>query len=304
MSVDLETLRPDAFAIAYRMLGSVTEAEDIVQEGLIRLHTALEREEPIASPAAYLTTIVTRLAIDELRSARVRREQYFGEWLPEPLETSTDTSPEGRVELSESLHIAFLILLESQTPEQRAVFLLHDVFDYSYEEIARIIGKSEPTCRQIAVRARARVLERRPRFRVPPEQRDELADRFFGAVRDGDLSALEQLLAEDVSLHGDGGGKAPAITRPLRGRSSVANALLAWTKAALRSGGFVVQRTEVNGQPAAMILTPEKSILGVMVLDIVDGQVAVVRSIVNPDKLRHIGSVENLGDFLRRAKRK
>ncbi len=301
--MDLEALRPKAFAIAYRMLGSVSEAEDVVQEGLIRLHSALERGEPIATPAAYLTTIVTRLAIDELRSARVRRERYVGEWLPEPLETSTAADPETRAEVAESLDFAFLILLETLTPDQRAVFLLRDVFDYGYREIARIVGKSEAACRQIAVRARARVLERRPRFDAPPEQRHALADRFFGAVQEGDLTALEELLAEDASLYGDGGGKAPALARPLHGRTSVANALLAWSRAGLRSGGFVVRRTEVNGQPAAMIQTTGGALFSVIVLDIVEGKVAVVRSVVNPDKLRHLGKVENLGDYLRRAER-
>lgn len=303
MSVDLEKLRPNAFAIAYRMLGSVSEAEDVVQEGLIRLHSALGREERIASPAAYLTTIVTRLAIDQLRSARARRERYVGEWLPEPLETTRTTDPETRVELAESLHFAFLILLESLTPEQRAVFLLRDVFDYGYEEIARIVGKSEAACRQIAVRARARVLERRPRFDAPPQQRHALADRFFGAIQKGDLSALEQLLAKDVSLHGDGGGKAPALARPLHGPTSVAKALLAWARAGLRSGGFVIRRTEVNGQPAAVLVTTDGAVFGVMLVDITDGQVAAVRAVVNPDKLRHMGTVENLGDYLRRAER-
>ncbi|MBD0281550.1 MAG: RNA polymerase sigma factor SigJ, partial [Thermoleophilaceae bacterium] len=211
MSESLEELRRRAFAIAYRMLGSMSEAEDIDQEALLRLHGARQRRERIESPRAYVTTVVTRLAIDHLRSARARRETYVGEWLPEPLVTNPDDDPARNAELADSLSLAFLILLESLSPEQRAVFLLREVFDYPYDQIAQIVGKTEAATRQIAVRARRHVDAARPRFEASGERREELARRFLAATRDGDLEGLEALLAEDVVLHGDGGGKVPAL---------------------------------------------------------------------------------------------
>src|SRR5690348_11291287 len=218
----LAELRPASFAIAYRMLGSVAEAEVGVQEALLRVHRALESGERIESPRAYVATVTTRLAIDELRSARSRRERYVGEWLPEPILTDGHDDPARHAEMADSLSLAMLVLLESLSPEQRAVLLLRDVFDYGYDEIARIVGKSEANVRQLASRARAHVEQARPRFRSSREQRDELARRFFAAVQEGDLAGLEALLAHDVVLTGDGGGKAPALARALRGRSRVA----------------------------------------------------------------------------------
>src|SRR5947209_17949360 len=219
----LAGLRPVAFAIAYRMLGSVSEAEDVVQEALLRVHQALEAGERIASPRAFVATVTTRLAIDELRSARVRRERYVGEWLPEPIVTDEHDDPERQAEMADSLSLAMLVLLESLSPEQRAVLLLHDVFDYGYGEIAPIVGKSEDNVRQLATRARRHVEEGRPRFQTTREQREELARRFFAATEHGDLAALEALLAHDVELTGDGGGKVPALGRTLRGRARVAH---------------------------------------------------------------------------------
>src|SRR5918998_1333462 len=198
-----DELRPSAFAIAYRMLGSVSEAEDVVQEGLLRLHQAGEGGERIESPRAYLSTVVSRLSLDHLRSARVRRTTYVGEWLPEPLVASADDDPAREAEIADSLSLAFLVLLESLSPEQRAVFLLHDVFDYGYGEVAEIVGKSEAAARQLATRARRHVEEQRPRFESSREERAELARRFFAAAQQGDVAALEALLAEDVPLHGD-----------------------------------------------------------------------------------------------------
>ena len=210
----LQDLRPSAFAIAYRMLGSVAEAEDVVQEALLRVHEALDRGEEIESPRAYVATIATRIAIDVLRSARVRRETYPGEWLPEPLVSDGGSGdPAREAEVADSLSMAFLVLLESLSPEQRAAFLLHDVFDYDYGEVAAIVGKSQDNARQLAARARRLVQERRPRFESSRERRDELARRFFAAVQEGDLGGLESLLAEDVVLQGDGGGKVPALAR-------------------------------------------------------------------------------------------
>jgi RNA polymerase sigma factor (sigma-70 family) len=189
----LEDLRPRAFGIAYRMLGSVSEAEDVVQEALIRVHSAIERGEQISSPRAYVATITTRLAIDELRSARARRESYVGEWLPEPVTERPEDDPARQAELADSLSLAFLVLLESLSPEQRAAFLLHDVFDYDYGRVAEIVGTSEDNARQLASRARRHVDEGRTRFDASEEQRDELAASFFAAVERGDFEALEAL---------------------------------------------------------------------------------------------------------------
>jgi RNA polymerase sigma-70 factor (TIGR02957 family) len=297
-----EELRPRAFAIAYRMLGSVSEAEDVVQEAFLRLYRAEQEGERIESPRAYLSTIVTRLAIDGLRSARVRRETYVGEWLPEPLLASADEDPAHHAEMADSLSLAFLVLLETLSPEQRAVFLLREVFDYPYDQIAAIVGKSEANVRQLAVRARRHVEEGRTRFDASREQRDALADRFFAAAEEGDLEALEALLAEDVELHGDGGGKAPALARALFGRSRVARTMRNWLRLAPRMGGFTLRRVAVNGQPGALLLDGEGRLFSVMALDIADGQVQGIRSIVNPDKLSHLGEVADLAAQLRRSR--
>jgi RNA polymerase sigma-70 factor (TIGR02957 family) len=301
MPETLEELRPRAFAIAYRMLGSVSEAEDVVQEGLLRLHRALDRGERIESPRAYLSTVVTRLGIDHLRSARVRRESYVGEWLPEPLVTSPEEDPAHHAEVADSLSLAFLVLLESLSPEQRAVFLLREVFDYPYDRIAEIVGKTEVNVRQLAVRARRHVEEGRLRFEASREQRDELARRFFAAAQKGDLEGLEGLLADDVVLHGDGGGKVPALARPLHGRNRVARTLLAWTRAGVRIGGVSLRPVEVNGQPGAMSFDPDGKLINVLALDIADGQIQAVRSIVNPDKLRHLGPLADVPALLARS---
>jgi RNA polymerase sigma factor (sigma-70 family) len=245
----LEELRPAAFAIAYRMLGSVAEAEDVVQEALVRVHNALDEGQQIESPRAYVATVTTRLAIDRLRSARARRESYVGEWLPEPLVDEASPDPAAHAEMADSLSLAFLILLESLSPEQRAVLLLRDVFDYPYEEIATIIGKSEENTRQLAVRARRHVEQRRPRFEVSRRQHEELARRFFAATEEGDVSALEALLAHDVVLHGDGGGKVPALARSLHGRARVARTLVAWARQLARLPGRRSGRSRSTERP-------------------------------------------------------
>jgi RNA polymerase sigma factor (sigma-70 family) len=233
----LDGLRPVAFAIAYRMLGSVSEAEDVVQEALLRVHRALDAGEQLASPRAFVATVTTRLAINELRSARVRRERYVGEWLPEPIITDGRDDPAQHAKTADSLSLAMLVLLESLSPEQRAVLLLHDVFDYGYPEIAAILGKSQDNVRQLATRARRRVEQRRDgrvRFQTTREQRDELTARFFAAAEQGDLASLETLLASDVQLTGDGGGKVPALARSLRGRNRVARTLINWLRLVAR----------------------------------------------------------------------
>jgi RNA polymerase sigma-70 factor (TIGR02957 family) len=298
----LDELRPVAFAIAYRMLGSVSEAEDVVQEALLRVHQALDGGEQIASPRAFAATVTTRLAINELRSARARREHYVGEWLPEPIITDGEDDPARHAEMADSLSMAMLVLLESLSPEQRAVLLLHDVFDYPHSEIAAIVGKSEENVRQLATRARSHVEERRGgwvRFQTTREQRDELARRFFAAAEQGDLAGLEALLAADVVLTGDGGGKVPALARSLSGRNRVARTLTNWLRRVARVPGASLRPVEVNGGPGALVLDPQQRLISVWALDIADGQITSIRSVVNPDKLAHLGPVADFGSPLR-----
>jgi RNA polymerase sigma-70 factor (TIGR02957 family) len=301
----LEELRAPTFAIAYRMLGSVAEAEDVVQESLLRLHEALERGEDIASPRAYVATIATRLAIDELRSARARRETYVGDWLPEPLITDPAADrddPARQAEMADSLSMAFLLVLERLSPEQRAALLLHDVFDYGYDEIAELVGTSEQNARQLATRARRHISEGRPRFETSAQQRAELGRRFFDAARDGDFAGLEALLAPEVTLRGDGGGKVPALAKAIEGRSRVARTLAAWLRQTGRLG-VTITETEVNGQPGAVLRGPDGNVFGVMELEIAGGEVQAISSIVNPDKLRHVGPLTDIGELLRQARR-
>ena len=290
----LQQLRPVAFAIAYRMLGSVAEAEDVVQEALLQVHQALAAGEQITSPRALVATVTTRRAIDQLRSARARREHYVGEWLPEPIITDGHDDPARHAEMADSLSLAMLVLLERLSPEQRAVLLLHDVFDYDHAQIAQILGKRQDNVRQLATRARRHLAQRRPRFQTTREQREELARRFFAAVERGDLSGLEALLAHDVELTGDGGGKVPALARTLHGRSRVARTLLDWGRLGDRAPGRSLRLVEVNCGPGALYLDPRQRLLGVVALEVAGGQVASISAIVNPDKLTHLGPV---GDF-------
>jgi RNA polymerase sigma-70 factor (TIGR02957 family) len=291
----LDELRPVSFAIAYRMLGSVSEAEDVVQEALLRVHQAIDAGERLDSPRAYVSTVTTRLAINELRSARARRERYVGDWLPEPIVTDGEDDPARHAETADSLSLAMLVLLESLSPEQRAVLLLHDVFDYGYPQIAAIIGKGEDNVRQLASRARRHVEQGRPRFQTTPEQREELGRRFFQAAEQGDLAGLESLLAHDVQLTGDGGGKAPALAQTLRGRSRVASTLMGWLSPETRLPGIRLRPTEVNGGPGALFFDSQQRLVGVTALEIADGEIKAIRSIANPDKLGHLGPVGNLG---------
>jgi len=270
-----ESLRPLAFSIAYRMLGSVSEAEDVVQEGLLRLH----RADDVEHPKAFVATVVTRLSIDELRSARSRRETYVGPWLPEPL--LTDSRPD-----DESVSMALLVTLEALTPVERAVFLLHDVFDYGYDEIAEIVGKTRENCRQLAVRARRHVEARRPRFEPSREQREALAARFFEAIRDGDLDGLVELLAEDAVATGDGGGKAAARRTPLHGGEKIARFMLGLMRLAERDA-YEFDFCEVNGRPGALI-RQDGRVISALSLEIADGKVTEFLSVANPDKLHHL----------------
>jgi RNA polymerase sigma-70 factor, ECF subfamily len=278
-----EELRPYLFAIAYRMLGSVAEAEDVVQEAFLRYHAAGVEAD---SPKAFLAAVTTRLAIDELRSARVRREVYPGQWLPEPI---VDDESIMHAETADSLSLMFLHLLEKLSPVERAVFLLREVFDYSYDEISGIVGKSPDNCRQILVRARRHVEEGRRRFDVSLEEREEVARRFVAAWEDGDVEELIELLAPDVTVYGDGGGKAPAIREPLVGAERVAKALVGWARLGREQlPGLSHRMATVNGDPGLVFEDGQGRTLWVAALEIADGVVVAVRSVLNPDKLAHL----------------
>ena len=284
-----EELRPKAFGVAYRLLGSVSEAEDVVQEGFLRLHRALDEGEEIKNPEAYLVTVVTRLGIDELRSARARREVYVGEWLPEPILTAEDDDPARHIEIAESLSVGLLVVLETLTPEERATFLLREVFDYPYPRIAEILGKSLDAVRKLGERARKRVGEREPRFETTREQRERLVHRFVEAFEEGNLEALEGLLAADVALRGDGGGKVPALARTIRGRVTVARQLRGFSELAERFGIAAVREVEVNGEPGFVTVNAEDELVSVIAIEIAAGQIQAISTIVNPDKLQHLG---------------
>jgi RNA polymerase sigma-70 factor (TIGR02957 family) len=282
-----EELRPLLFSIAYQMVGSASDAEDIVQEAFLRFHREARRGTDIASPKAWLSTVTTRLAIKHVQSARVRRERYVGTWLPEPLVTEPEPAGLRDAETADSLSLAFLVLLESLGPVERAVFLLREVFDYGYEEIAAVVGKSPDNCRQVAVRARRQVEARKPRFEASRRKRQELARRFFEAVEADDAQGLVRLLAADVVVYSDGGGKTPASLRPVYGREQVAHRF-EFRAFSQRLGVRSVRYAEVNGQPGALYLDPGGHPVAVVSLDIADDQVQAIRSITNPDKLRHL----------------
>jgi RNA polymerase sigma-70 factor (TIGR02957 family) len=290
---DYTEYRPLMFSIAYRMTGSISDAEDIVQEAYLRLTRVLRDGASIDSPKAYLATVTTRLAISHLRSARVRRESYVGAWLPEPLVADTETDPAEHAEMSDSLSMAFLVLLESLSPTERAVFLLHEVFGYDHKQIAQIIAKSEPNCRQIFARARQHIDEGKPRFEVSREQRDEVARRFFAAAAGGDMAGLLELLAPDVVMIGDGGGKGQALTRPTVGAERVARFMIGLFRRGQKHGAYG-ELAWVNGQPGAVSRDAEGRVVSVFALDIADGAVQAVRSVVNPDKLRHLGPTSEM----------
>jgi len=246
--------------------------------------------------------VTTRLGIDHLKSARVRREQYVGEWLPEPLLTD-EGSPDAaaHAETADSLSTAFLVLLESLTPVERAVFLLREVFEYGYDEIARIVERSEENCRQLYVRARRHVDEGRPRFEADRKHRDELVERFFAAAERGDLAALEEMLADDVVVYGDGGGKAPSW-QPVYGPERVAKLIAGTLRQAVELGASL-RAIHVNGQPGVMFLDAEGRVGSVMSVDVADGLVQAIRGVTNPDKLAHLGPVADVRQVLRQARR-
>src|SRR3954452_12448721 len=279
------------------MVGTVSDAEDLVQEAFLRLHREQQEGRAIESPKAFLTTVVTRLSIDHLRSARVRREEYVGEWLPEPLLVDADPGPADQAEMSDTLSVAFLVLLESLSPLERAVFLLHDVFGYSYAEIAEVVGKTEDNCRQIAVRARRAVDAGRPRFDPSEDERRRVAERFFAAMT-GEASDIAAVLSEDVVLHGDGGGNAPALARALSGAGRVSRAFASWGRHGVRLGATMDPAT-VNGQPGVVLRSADGKVMSVIAFRVADGKVSEIFSVVNPDKLQHLGEVADVAELMR-----
>ncbi|UKY54560.1 RNA polymerase sigma-70 factor [Streptomyces inhibens] len=284
---EFEELRPLLFSIAYRILGSVGEAEDAVQETWLRFDGSATRP---TSTKAFLSTTVTRLSIDVLRSARVRREEYVGPWFPEPLLADPYEDPARSVELADSVSMAALLLLERLSPLERAVFVLREVFGFGFDEVAAAVGRSDAACRQLLVRARRHMEAGRPRFEAVRKEREELASRFFDALREGDVAGLQELLAADVSMVGDGGGKAPQLARAVIGASNVAR-LLASVFLRMARIDVTFEPHEVNGQPGAIFRDRDGKVLHTLALDVLDGQIQTIRSVINPDKLGHVGPV-------------
>ncbi|MCR2785541.1 MULTISPECIES: RNA polymerase sigma-70 factor [unclassified Microbacterium] len=282
-----EELRPLLFSIAYRILGSVGAAEDVVQEAWLRADASDSRPE---SPKAFLATVVTRLSINELRSARARREQYVGAWFPEPLLEDPYQDPDRAVELAESVSTAALLLLERLSPLERAVFVLQDVFGFGFAEIAAMVERSEAACRQLAVRARHHMAEGRPRFDADPREHERLATRFFAALKDGDVAGLRELLAADVEMASDSGGKAPSLPRTIVGADKVAK-LLVSVLPQLTQIGLTQEARSFNGQPGGLFRDSAGMVVSVTMLDIVAGRIQAIRTVTNPQKLAHLGPV-------------
>jgi RNA polymerase sigma-70 factor, ECF subfamily len=290
-------LRPMLFAIAYRILGSVSEAEDAVQETWLRYETSAT--EP-TSAKAFLSAVVTRISIDVLRSARVRREAYVGNWFPEPLVEDPYDDPERSAELADSVSMASLLLLERLSPLERAVFVLRDVFAFDFSEIASAVGRSEDACRQLAVRARRHMEAGRPRFDADRREREELAARFFDALREGDIDGLRELLAADVQMTADSGGKAPQWGKGAFGAEHVARMLgsfFPW----LSEIDVTFEQHELNGQPGAIFRDREGRVLNTWTVDVLDGRIQAIRTMLNPEKLGHVGPVADAWALLREA---
>ncbi len=284
---DWDQLRRHAFAVAYRMLGAVGDAEDVAQEAVLRLSRL---DDAPVEPAAWVTTVATRLALDELRRARRRRESYVGPWLPEPLLHAPDPTPgpAERAELADSLSLAFLVLLERLTPAERAAFLLREVFGEDYPRIAAVLERSEAGCRQLVSRARARVRQDRPRFDADPAARRALLDRFLAAAEAGDVDGLTALLTRDVVLYGDGGGIAPSPVQPVRGAAAVAAFLVEIAAERRALGPFRLERVDVNGQPGRVLPTEDGRVWDVLAIDVRGGRIGAVRVIRNPEKVSHL----------------
>jgi RNA polymerase sigma-70 factor, ECF subfamily len=280
------------FSIAYRMLGSVADAEDILQEAFIRWQQS--QQEEIRSPRAFLVTIVSRLCVNHLQSARVQREQYVGQWLPEPIVTGAEGDPLGIIRIDESLSMAFLVLLERLTPVERAVFLLREVFEYEYSEIASVLGQTEANCRQILRRARQHVGAMRPRFRTPPQKRDALMESFLAAINTGAMDGLMILLTEDVVLHSDGGGKGVAVPNLVRGIDKVARGILG-SLDRLVPKNLVWTLTDINGQPG-LINYLDGVPHSVLTIDIKGDRIQAIYVITNPEKLSRLPELSQRND--------
>jgi RNA polymerase sigma-70 factor (TIGR02957 family) len=296
---EFEELRPLLFSIAYRVLGSVGEAEDAVQETWLRFDGSTTRP---TSTKAFLSATVTRISIDVLRSARVRREAYVGSWLPEPLLSDPYQDPARSAELADSVSMAALLLLERLSPLERAVFVLREVFAFGFDEVATAVGRSESACRQLLVRARRHMEAGRPRFEADRQERQGLADRFFDALKDGDVGGLQDLLAADVQLVGDGGGRAPQLARAVAGAENVARVLGAVFPWLIRID-VSFEPQEVNGQPGAIFRDRDGKVLYALALDVLDGKIHTIRGVINPDKLGHIGPVADAWAVDREVKR-
>jgi len=281
--------RPLLFSVAYRMLGSVADAEDIVQDAYLRWQRTPDLD--VREPRAYLTTVVTRLAINELRSARAQRETYVGPWLPEPLVTEHAPDSSAAVELAESLSMAFLVMLERLSPIERAVLLLHDVFEFDHAEIARIVDKSEANCRQLLARAKKRVVADEARFDADREQAARLAERFTDAARAGDLDGMLGVLAGDITLWADGGGKVPgAALRPIHGADAVARFIIDRTERSA-SPGRTTRPVQINGQPGFVIYMSGRP-LTALIFHVRDGRIRTIYAVGNPDKLRNVAELK------------
>ena len=276
------------FSIAYRMLGSVTDAEDMLQETFIRWQEASDSEadEEIRSPRAFLVTIISRLCINHLQSARVQREEYVGQWLPEPIVTDPGSDPLEMVRVDDALSMAFLVVMERLTPEERAVFLLREVFEYQYAEIADFLGLSEANCRQILGRAKGHVSEVRPRFETSERKRDDLLERFLTATSSGDMEGLLALLATDVVLHTDGGGKGVAAPNLIHGARNVARGSVG-TLNKLLPKNLEYRVTDINGEAGVVSYLNGKP-YSVLTLEVREGRIQAIYIVSNPDKLGHV----------------
>ncbi|WP_053706955.1 RNA polymerase sigma-70 factor [Streptomyces sp. WM6373] len=295
---EFEELRSLLFSIAYRILGSVGEAEDAVQETWLRFDASATRP---TSTKAFLSATVTRISIDVLRSARVRREQYTGPWFPEPLLSDPYEDPARAVELADSVSMAALLLLERLSPLERAVFVLREVFGFGFDEVAAAVGRSEAACRQLLVRARRHMDAGRPRFTADRRERRELATRFFDALKNGDVGGLQNLLAADVQLVGDAGGNAPQLAKAVTGAANVAR-LLAAVYPWLMRIDVTCEPHDVNGEPGAIFRDRDGKVLHLMVLDVLDGRIRTVRGLNNPEKLTHVGPVADAWAVARELK--
>jgi RNA polymerase sigma-70 factor (ECF subfamily) len=284
-----EACRPKLFGVAYRMLGSASEAEDVVQDAWLR-YAAATRDD-VRSPEAFLTTIVTRLCLDRLKSARATREEYVGAWLPEPLLTDAAAGPEQTAALAESVSLAFMVLLETLTPEERATFLLREIFEYDYDAIAAMLDTTTANCRQLFHRAKAHLQDRKPRFREAARDKRQLVGRFMAALRDGDAAGFTSVLAEDVGLWSDGGGKVSAARRPIFGRDQVSQLMLGIRRSAGALGYDLrqirMQIVDVNGEPA-LALHIDDRIDSIYTFEFGEPGITALRIIRNPDKLRYI----------------